>query len=338
MSIWIGFLLVIIGGIFQGTYFLGLKLVNPWKWENIWSLYALFALICFPWGLALITIPDARQIYAAVPGTALLLVFLFGAGWGIGGALAGLGVERMGMAMGVSVLISITAALGSFVPFVLQTPELVFAKKGLMIILAVATLLVGVALVAVGGKKRDRSQTATEKAVAKGSFAVGLVICVFSGIFSAMLNCAFAFSQPIADAALQSGASPLGALTAVWSVALAGGFIPNALYTSFLLTRNKTWSNFCLPNTRRFWLVGLVMGALWTASVILYGRGAGVMGQLGAVVGWPMFLGIMIVVSNLWGFAMGEWRTANVQARRYMYAGLAVLVIASVLLGVANQS
>ena len=337
MSAWMGFSLVVIGGVMQGTYFLGLKYVNPWKWENIWSVYALLALVVLPSGLAIATVPHLADMLGKAPASAVTMVFLFGAGWGIGAVLAGLGVAKMGMAMGVSVLIGVTAAIGTFVPLVVNTPELVFTSKGLLVILAVAVLLLGVGLAAVAGKKRDANLADGPATVEKGNFAAGLAICIFSGIFSAMLNMAFAFSQPVVKAGTETGAGNFGALNAVWMVALAGGFIANAVYTGYLLTRNKTWPNFTLPGTGKSWAIGLGMGVLWTGGVVLYGRGAASMGQIGAVIGWPLFMAIIIFVSTLWGFASGEWRGSSRQAKEYMVAGMVVLLVASALVGLANR-
>lgn len=337
MTEWIAFLLVALGGVMHGTYFLGLKYVNPWKWENIWALYAMVALIVLPVGLALGTVPHLGQVFALAPGGDLLRVFLYGAGWGVGSVLCGLGVERMGMAMGVAVVIGVTAALGSFVPLVANTPELVLKKKGMMVILAVVTLLLGVTLTAVGGKKREQSQAAAGAPAQHGGFGVGLTVCIFSGIFSSMLNYAFAFSQSVVAAARQSGASDAGALNVVWMIALGPGFIANGAYTAYLLSRNKTWGHYALPGTTRFWFYGLAMGVIWTFGVILYGRGAAGMGQLGSVIGWPLFMATAILVSSVWGFITGEWKGSSTQAKQFMLAGLAVLIVASALLGIANQ-
>jgi L-rhamnose-proton symport protein (RhaT) len=337
MNAWMGFSLVVVGGIMQGTYFLGLKYVNPWKWENIWALYAILSLIVLPVGLAVGTVPHLSEMLGRVPASAVAMVFLYGAGWGIGSVLAGLGVAKMGMAMGVSVLIGVTAAIGTFVPLVVNTPQLVFTARGLVVILAMAALLIGVALAAVAGKKRDASLADGTTTVEKGSFGAGLAVCVFSGIFSAMLNMAFAFSQPMVKAGTDTGASNFGALNAVWMVALGGGFIANAAYTGYLLTRNKTWANFALPGTARSWSIGLGMAILWTGGVILYGRGAASMGQIGAVIGWPLFMAIIIFVSTIWGFASGEWKGSSNQAKQYMVAGMVVLLVASALVGIANR-
>ncbi len=61
------------------------------------------------------------------------------------------------------------------------------------------------------------------------------------------------------------------------------------------------------------------------------------MGEIGTVVGWPIFMATMIIFSGIWGFVTGEWKGSSSQARWYMLAGLIVLVIASGVSGVANQ-
>jgi L-rhamnose-proton symport protein (RhaT) len=337
MNAWLGFSLVVVGGVMQGTYFLGLKYVEPWKWENIWGFYAALALIVLPAGLALATVPHLSEMLGRAPASAVTMVFLYGMGWGIGAVLAGLGVAKMGMAMGVSVLLGVTAAIGTFVPLVVSTPQLVFTGKGWLVILSVFVLLLGVGLAAVAGKKRDASLADGPATIERGNFSLGLAMCIFSGIFSAMLNMAFAFSQPVVKAGIETGASDFGAINAVWMVALAGGFIANAVYTGYLLTRNKTWANFTLPGTGKGWAIGLGMAVLWTGGVVLYGRGAAFMGQTGAVIGWPLFMAVMIFVSTIWGFLSGEWEGASRQAKQYMVAGMAVLLFASALVGIANK-
>lgn len=337
MNAWMGFLLVVLAGIATGVYFLGLKYVEPWKWENIWLVYAVFALLLMPGVVAFATVSHLGEVFSLSPGNAIWRVFLFGAGWGVGSVLSGLGVVRMGMAMGVSVLIGIDAAVGSFVPMAINNPEVILQKKGLIVIAAVLTLLVGVALVGIAGKKREVAQATAQTTTQRGSFRSGLIICIFSGIFSAMMNFALAFSQPIVHSAMSIRVSHANALNAVWLLTLVGGFVPTGIYTGYLLTQNKTWRNYKLPNTKLFWLIGAVMALLWYLGVILYGRGAADMGTLGVVIGWPLFMAILILASSVSGFATGEWKGCGSQAKRWMGAGLVVLMLASALLGIANQ-
>lgn len=333
----LGLALIVIGGWMQGSYFLGLKWTKPWKWENIWLTYAIFALLILPIIMAVVTVPQLGNALSLAPSGALAKVFFYGAGWGIGAVLSGLGVDRVGLAMGVSILIGIAAALGALIPLVVNTPELVFKPKGLMIILSVIVLLAGVTLAGIAGKKRDASKAAENQSGQKGSFRVGLLICIFSGIFSCMLNLAFSFSKPVAQAAVLAGASEGGAQNFVWMITLVGGFIANAVYTCFLLRRNNTWKNFTMPKSARVALLGFLMGLFWYAGVLFYGRGAGIMGEIGTVAGWPIFMATMIIFSTLWGFLAGEWKGSSKQAKWFMVAGLIVLVVASGLSAVANQ-
>jgi L-rhamnose-H+ transport protein len=337
MHEWIGFSFVVFAGIVTGSYFLGLKYVGTWKWENIWLVYAVFALLGMPLALAWATAPHLGAALSASPGGDVTRVLLYGAGWGVGSVLSGLGVVRLGIAVGVSVLIGVDAAVGSFVPMAVNTPDLILKRKGLLVILAVLTLIVGVAVVGFAGKQRERSQALSAKPSQQGGLAAGLIICILSGIFSAMMNFAFAFSGPISHAAMDLGANESGALNVVWLITLVGGFIPTGVYTGYLLTRNRTWNNFLLPRTGRFWLIGFGMALLWYAGVLFYGWGAKDMGRTGAVIGWPLFMAILILASNLCGFATGEWKGASTQAKRWMAVGLGILMAASVLLGFANQ-
>jgi L-rhamnose-H+ transport protein len=337
MSALSGFVLAVIGGVMAGSYFLGLRYVKPWKWENVWSVYALFALVVLPASLALATVPHLGAVYSRTPRKDLLGIFFYGAGWGIGSVLSGLGVARMGMAIGVSILIGISAALGTLVPLVVNTPELVFAKKGLLVIAAVVTLLLGVLLVALGGRERDRSQAGGVPPVLGGSFAGGLAICILSGIFSSMFNYALAFSDSMKRAAINLGATDFGAVNAVWMVTLFAGFLANAIYTIYLLSKNRTWSNFATPGTGRGWVIGFAMAVFWTGGVVLYGHGASSMGPLGSVLGWPAFMAAVIIISSLWGVASGEWKGASSRAKRLMFTGLVVLMVASGLVGIVNK-
>ena len=67
MDAWLGFLFVVLAGVATGTYFLGLKYVEPWKWENIWLVYAMLALLVMPLGMALATVPRLGEAFSLAP-------------------------------------------------------------------------------------------------------------------------------------------------------------------------------------------------------------------------------------------------------------------------------
>jgi len=48
-------------------------------------------------------------------------------------------------------------------------------------------------------------------------------------------------------------------------------------------------------------------------------------------------MAILILAATVCEFGTGEWKGASTQAKRWMAAGLGVLMVASVILGVVNQ-
>jgi L-rhamnose-H+ transport protein len=324
-----GFLWVVAGGFLGATYLLGLKWAKPWTWENIWLAYSVFALIVLPVVMVAINVPNPVAAFALAPRAVLWKILLLGACWGIGAALSGLGVHRVGVGLGMSLLVGTAAASGTLTPLVIHTRGLLFRPKGLMVLASVTVLATGVALVAFAGKERDLARKAHHQSGQKGSLLAGLLICICGGIFSSMLNVGLTLSKPLAQAAVQAGASPAGAENFIWMILLAGGFVVNVIYTTFLLTRNHTWNNFTARGSGRAFLTGLFMALLWYSDAAAYGHGTSLLGSLGTVAGWPVFVSSMMVFSTIWGFATGEWQNSGYRARRYMLAGLAVLVLAS---------
>jgi L-rhamnose-H+ transport protein len=61
------------------------------------------------------------------------------------------------------------------------------------------------------------------------------------------------------------------------------------------------------------------------------------MGSIGAVIGWPLFMAMLIIASTVTGLITGEWQETKVRTRQWMGAGLVVLIAASALLGIANR-
>ena len=193
----------------------------------------------------------------------------------------------------------------------------------------VIVLAIGIALVAIAGKERANAGKTNQKTSQKGSFVAGLLICIFGGIFASMLNLALSFSQPLAEAAMRAGSDRGGAENFVWMVILAGGFTVNAIYLVVLLSRNHSWKNFAYPGSGRVGLVGFVMALCWYFDAAAYGHGTTVLGKLGTIAGWPVFVSSLVIFSTIWGFVTGEWKNAHRRARRFMFSGLTVLVIAS---------
>jgi L-rhamnose-H+ transport protein len=149
-----------------------------------------------------------------------------------------------------------------------------------------------------------------------------------------MLNYSFAFGQDIAKAAVVLGNQPIHAAYAVWPVALAGGFVPNAAYSLWLLVKNHTWALF--RATPPDFLRSSLMGVLWMGAFALYGMSATYLGALGTSVGWGLLQIFMIMTATMAGVLTGEWNHACRSARLLLGSGIAGLTVAIALLAASS--
>lgn len=96
----IGFALILVAAFFQGSFMLPMSHTREWAWEHTWAVFSLLGMILLNWLMFIVLFPKPFAIYASVPTRDLVTLFLFGAGWGFGAVLFGLGMDRLGLAIG----------------------------------------------------------------------------------------------------------------------------------------------------------------------------------------------------------------------------------------------
>ena len=325
-----GTLLAVIGGMIHGSFAVPMKGIEKrWAWENIWLVYSVVALILLPLLLALATGPSLGQVYGGASGWLLVQIAIYGAGWGLGSTLFGLGISRIGMALGFAIILGMTSCLGSLIPMLALHPGDINTPKGHVLLIGLAIVLVGIILCARAGALRDRDHSGTRAAGAQGAFAAGFVICLLSGVLSPMLNFGFVFGAPVQAAAAHQGAASGMEANAIWVPALAGGFLINAGYAIYRLCKNKTWGRYTAVGTPAWdWIGSALMGLLWFGGLSIYGMGAAILGPLGGVVAWPVFMCTVILTANVNGFLSGEWKGAKSSSLALSWAGLLLLIVA----------
>jgi L-rhamnose-H+ transport protein len=327
---------VTLAGILQGSFAAPMKRLSRWRWENSWLVFAVSGLIVFPWIVNFATVPNVMSVYSGTSFFTLIKVFAFGLLWGAGATLFGLGISRVGMALGFALILGITASFGSLLPMAILHRDQLVAKRGLALIAGTAIMAVGLVFLALAGRKREHDAP-TGVGVPSG-FAVGLVICIFSGIFSSMINFSFVFGDELRLHALRLGASSAMAANPIWTLTVSGGFIANFLYCVYLLNKNRTWAVFHDGNPLTYWPLGVSMGVLWFGGTIFYGMGAASLGALGGIVGWPVFMTIDIIAALFWGAVSGEWKGASRGALVYNWVGVAILLVAIAVISLGNTA
>jgi L-rhamnose-H+ transport protein len=341
MSLPLALLLVVIGGILCGIFSLPVTNTPRWKFEHIWFLGSLFSLLIIPWPLVFLTAPDVGALYASVPPGVLLAVILSGAAWGIGGIFWGRGIEALGVALGVSLMMTLITVSGSAGPLAIFEPAKFATSGGLALLGALAVMTAGVIVMAMAGKLRAREQSAPSAAAAaskvKIPFLIGLTFAIISGIFSAGLNFGFVFGAPISAKAAEAGVPAYATGFAIWSLVFTANYGINALYGLWMMMKNGTLSRLIPDSKPSYWLAAIFMGLAWPGGIIIYGIGAGAMGRYGPYVAFPMLLLVSILAGNAAGAITGEWKGTTSKPRRIMLAGVVILCLAFVLLGISNS-
>ncbi|MCP5111560.1 MAG: rhamnose/proton symporter RhaT, partial [bacterium] len=109
----LGILLAVLGGATNGSFAAPMKRMHGWAWEHSWFVWAISGLVVVPCAAALLTIPGLLSIYSETSWSSLSLVAFFGFGWGVSGLLFGIGIDRLGLALGYGIIIGISSALGA---------------------------------------------------------------------------------------------------------------------------------------------------------------------------------------------------------------------------------
>ena len=325
-------LLALAAGVVNGSFAAPTKYTTRWKWENIWAVWAVVALVISPWVLAFATVPNLLGFYHQVNSGTFVLLVVFGFGVGLAQVFFGLALAAVGLSIGFAVTIGLSTAVGSLVPLVLLGLRAVLAPKGLTIIAGVAFVLVGTALSGLASNQKERARLGSREGkevpgTRPKNFRTGLLLCVLAGMLSPLANLALAFGSPLLRQAAQAGVSSSNLANVIWPPLLTATLVPYLSYCVHLWRRNKSWSLFTLTGTGVYWFFGAVMGLLWTGSLAVYGAAATRLAAMGPILGWPLFMSVIIIASNAWGFATAEWKGASRMAVTTMLVGILFLIL-----------
>ena len=158
MNTLIGLIIIAVGSMGQSSSYVPINKIKEWSWENFWLTQGIFAWLVFPFlgALMAMSLPEMIEVYS-LNASATFKAIGFGALWGIGGLTFGLSMRFLGIALGQSVALGTTAALGTLIPALFSGD--LFSPKGLILLIAVAVTLVGIALVGYAGSLRSKNMT-----------------------------------------------------------------------------------------------------------------------------------------------------------------------------------
>jgi L-rhamnose-H+ transport protein len=277
-------------------------------------------------------------VLKSTPGLAVISALIAGFAWGFGAIMFGQGVSAIGVAMSNTLVLAISAALGSFLPMMVLAPERARQPQGMAIMAGTVVGMIGIGCFGYAGFARDRSQAGKQSGVRRNMvgkarpFGVGMLLCVGAGVLSAVLNIGFSLAQPVIRTAVQRGDSAFAGSCIVWMLALGAGSIPNLVFCFYLMARNASWRNFAAPRPLPLYSASMLMGLLWGGDILVYGTASPMLGKLGPAIGWPIKLIGGMVAANVAGMLIGEWNATQKPEMRWLAAGFVTVLIAVALL------
>ena len=331
-ELFLPFLLLIFASFFEGTFGLGMKYMNPMSWESWWVIHVLVAMILFPMIWAYIAIPDLFEIISSSPRDAIFWAMALGFAWGVGGIMFGVSVPYIGLSLTMGIVMGLAGSAGSLIPL-FQIENATSQPSFPYIIAGLVISLIGVAITAKAGIDRDKLIETSNKSK---NITKGILIAVTCGLLSSLLNVGFANAAPVAQTAIEFGVIPRNSSLAAWVVVLWGAFLMNFGYSVFLLFRNNSWNTFTINKSLNAYKWAIIAGFCWFAALGVYGQGAALLGEIGPVIGWPILLGLSLIISNFWAYRAGEWKNAKGSFNKLL-AGLVVLIISAIVLGLGNS-
>jgi L-rhamnose-H+ transport protein len=335
-----GALLAILSGLMNGSFTLPMRFLGRWEWENVWSVFIAVSCLVMPAVIVTLMAPASWGVLAAAPAHALWIAIATGFAWGFGAVLFGQSVSAIGISLANTLVLAISSALGSLLPIVLLSPEKLFEPTGRKILIGVGVELAGIALCGWAGRMREHAAgVGAERGQMVGHarpIGVALLMATGSGILSAVFNIGFSLAQPIADTGRAAGLSQFASTNLIWLVMLGSGSVANLGFCGFLFMRNGSVSKFAQPGKLRLYGLASLMALLWGGSIFVYGAATPRLGALGTAIGWPLSLAVGLLLANVIGVGLGEWRGAPSRARQWMYSGIAVLLVAVILLSRAS--
>ena len=337
-----GALLAILSGIMNGSFTLPMRFLGRWEWENVWSLFIISSCLLLPVAIVSLSAPQSWTLLAGAPAHAVWAAVLTGFAWGFGAIMFGQSVSAIGISLANTFVLAISSALGSLLPLLILSPAKLFQHAGQMIVIGVLIEIIGIVFCGKAGLLREKAvgvDAKTERGDLVGRARplwVALLLVIGSGILSAVFNIGFTLAQPIADYGLRSGLSQFASTNLIWIIMLMAGSVANLGFCFYLLIKNRSMGKFAQRGSAQLFSFALLMGLLWGGSIFVYGAAVPRLGALGTAIGWPLSLATGLLIANAIGVALGEWRKAPQRARGWMFSGIAVLLVAIVVLSRAS--
>jgi len=356
MGVILGVIFHFIGGFASGSFYMPYKKVKGWHWESFWIVGGLFSWLIVPPLAAYLTIPGFWEIIQNSTGTVLGFTYIMGLLWGIGGLTYGLGVRYLGVALGSSIILGLCSVFGAIIPsiYYYYSPtegkdtiaDLFGTTWGLMVLLGLAVCVIGIIICGKAGAMKDKELGGAETDASGSEFKIGLGLLV--AIISGVLSACFSFgieagtSMGIVANDIWKAANPgqgefLYRNNVIFVVILWGGLTTNLIWCLILNIRNKSFGDYTNKRTPllKNYILCAIGGTMWFLQFFFYGMGESKLGN--GASSWILHMSFIILVANMWGLVLKEWKNVSKKTTRTIILGIATIILSILIVGFGNS-
>lgn len=355
MQVIFGVLFHFFGGFASGSFYIPFKKVKGWAWETYWIVGGIFSWLIVPPLAAFLTIPGFFDIIISTPSTTLFYTYLFGALWGIGGLTYGLGVRYLGVALGSSIILGLCSVFGALIPSIYYQiyphegkdtiGTLLNTSWGQLVLLGLLICVIGIICCGLAGGMKDKdlgkqhSENGNEFKI-----GLGLVVAIVSGILSACFAFGIDAGKEMANQAnnawkaLNQGEGEfLFQNNVTYVVILWGGLSTNFIWCMILNSKNNTFHNYTDKTTPllKNYIFSALAGTTWFLQFFFYGMGESRLGN--GASSWILHMAFIILVANLWGLLLKEWKGVSKKTLATVIAGILLILVSIIIVGIGNS-
>ncbi len=339
----IGIIYHSIGGFSSASFYVPYSKVRQWAWRTYWIVLGFVAWMIMPVVGGMLTTPDIAGIISNSPGDSKAWTYFFGFLWGFGGLLAGLGLRYLGLSLGQSISLGVSAVIGTLVPAFMNNKigMLFTTTSGAVILAGLIICVIGIVFCGYAGFLKDRQLSEDQKhqSVKEFSAVKGFTVAILGGVFSACMAFAINAGAPIAASALKYNTNPVFVNIPIFVFALSGGFTSNLLYNLITSFRNKTFGDYTIKPRSvllRNYFFSFLSGLMWYGQFFFYGMGTTKMGKYDFA-SWSIHMASIIIFSNLWGVILKEWKLVSKKTFFFLWTGIIALIVSVILIGLGNS-